>query len=435
MKNILLVMLFVGNWGIVPNAFGQNQKLSLEEAVKLGLKRSEDVQQAAVEIERAQAQIKEAWASVLPQVSANIQSIRHTKSPVIQIAGTSASIKEDWELLSTLQLNQVLYSFGRVSTALDLAKISSQARETAKEAVEREIRYAVEIAYFNALSANEVLQIAKDSLQNAKRNLQALQRRFQGGRVPRFDNIRMAADIASRAPMVSDAQKNLKLAYLQLNLLTEMPIKQMPILTTSMSELFPALKKSELLDEAYKNPSIQTVALAAEIADKQSKLAKAEHYPVISAFGQLSYSGTGNDMPPEDNNVFTSSAVGISLNIPIFEGGAVTARHRQAVLDSVKAKIELKKQKESLAVELASSIEEYKANIEKYAAAKRAVNLAKRGYELTRTRFETGGATRNDLNTAESSLTNARIQQQSALFEIYRNKASIKRFTKKVVMK
>ncbi|MBC76048.1 MAG: hypothetical protein CME64_08520 [Halobacteriovoraceae bacterium] len=434
MRNIWLMMALICAWVAGPGAYGQ-ERLSLEEATKLALKRSENVQQAAIEVQRAQAQIKEAWASVLPQISANFQSIRHTKSPVIQIGDTSARIKEDWEMLSSLQLNQVIYSFGRVSHALDLAKISQDARQSAKEAVEREIRFAVEVAYFNALSAQEVLQIAKDSHGNAKKNLEALQKRFQGGRVPRFDNIRMAADIASRAPIVSDAQKNLRLAFLQLNLLTEMPIESQPRLTTSMSTLFPVLDKSKLLDEAYENPSLKSIELAAQIAQKQTMLAKAEHYPTISAFGQLNHGGTGDTFQPEDERMFTSSAIGLSLNIPIFEGGAVKARHQQAALDAVKAKIELKKQKEILEVELASAIEEYKANIQKFAAAKKAVGLAKRGYELTRTRFETGGATRNDLNTAESSLTNARIQQQTALFQIYQNRASIKRFTKGVVAK
>lgn len=298
MKNLLLLAaLLASNFGNVSAAFGQD-KLSLEQAVKLGLKRSENVQQAAIEIQRAEARIREAWAGLLPQVAATIQPIRHTKSPIIQIAGTAAPIKEDWELLSSLQLNQVLYSFGRVSHALDLAKVSRDIQLKAKEAVEREIRFAVEVAYFNALSAKHVLQIAKDSLQNAKRNLQALQRRFQGGRVPRFENIRMASDIASRAPVVSEAEKSLKLAFLQLNLLTEMDTDARPVLTTEMPELFPALQESELLNGAYESPSLKATALAVEIAEKQSLLAKAEHYPTISAFGSLTYNGTGSEMPP-----------------------------------------------------------------------------------------------------------------------------------------
>ena len=418
------------------NAFGsgfEREKLSLEEAVGLALKKSENVHQALLDIERAEAQIREAWGTLFPQISGNLQTIRHTKSPVIQIGDTAAPIKQDWEILSSLRLDQVVYSFGRVSHALELAKTSRRLQSKAKEAVEREIRFAVEVAYFNALSARNVLQIAKDSLGNAEKNLQALQKRFQGGRIPRFDNIKMASDIAGRAPVVSDAEKNLKLAYLQLNLLTEMSSNARPVLTTSMTELFPGLQENQLLNKALENPNLEATALAVDIADKQAKLAKAEHYPTIGFFGNITHNGTGMDLPPEESNMFTSTSFGLALNIPIFEGGSVSARHKQAVLEKARAQIELKKQKEQLMMELESSIEEYKTNIQKYVSAKKAAKLARQAYELTRSRFATGGATRNDLNDSERALTNARIQKETALFEIYRNKASIKRFTKKVV--
>lgn len=422
-------------WATSFQALAQEKKLSLKEAVALGLKRSEDVQQAVVEIERAEAQIREAWASVFPQISANVQSIRHTKSAVIQFDGNAVPVKQDWELLSSLQFNQVLYSFGRVSHALELARTSRELRATAKKAVQREIRFAVEVAYFNAISAQNVLRIAKDSLSNAKANQRALQKRFQGGRIPRFDNIKIASDVAARAPIVSDAEKNVRLAYLQLNLLTEMEGKSRPTLVTPMEELFPALSESRLLGEADDNPALKATELAVEIAERQSKLAKADHYPVLSAFGSVTHNGTGDSMPPDSDNLFTSTSVGIALNIPLFEGGAVTARHRQAVLDKTRAQIEFKKQKENLQMELESSIEEYKTNIEKYASSKNAVRLAGQAYELTRSRYETGGATRNDLNDSERALTNARIQKETALFQIYRNKASIKRLTEKVVLR
>lgn len=409
------------------------QELTLEQAVELSLKKSEDIQQAQVAIERAEAQIKQAWGTVFPHISANVQAIRHTKSPVMQFNGMSVPVKQDWEMLSTLQLTQAIFSFGKVSNALDLAKLSKKFQFESLQAVKREIRFATEVAYYNVLLAEKVLQITKDSLNNAKNNQRALLRRFQGGRVPRFDNIKMESDVASRVPMVSDAEKSLKLAYLQLNLLTEMNSNSRPKLTTSMRELFPALSSGDLLNEAYQAPSIKATQLAVQMAESQAKLANADHYPTVSAFGTITHNGTGTTMPPEEENMFTSTSVGLMINIPIFEGGSVSARHQQAVLEKTRAQIELKKQKENLEMELVSAVAEYTSNIEKFVSAKKAVALSKQAYDLTVSRFETGGATRTDLNDSERSLTNARIQQETTLFQIYRNQASIKRFTQQVV--
>jgi outer membrane protein TolC len=412
-----------------------NEALSLEEAISAGLKRSEDIQQSQIEIQRAEAQIKEAWSSVYPHLSASVQPIRHTKSQVLQFNGNAVRVKQDWELLSSLQLEQVVYSFGRVSHALELAKSTRKMQVVAKEVVKRELRYAIEVAYFSTLTAQKVLDIAKDSLKNAKANQLALYKRFQGGRVPRFDNIKMEADVASRAPVVANAQKNLDLAYLQLNLLIENPIKSRPKLTTSLEKIFPKLSSKELIEKSLDNPTLLASEIGVDIAQKKAQLIKAEHYPVISAFGTINHSGTGDSMPPDDDDLFSSSSIGLSINIPIFEGGAVTAKHKQAVLDKVKAEIELKKKQEKLQMELEAAISEYKRNIQTFLATKKATSLAKQAYALTKSRFTTGGATRNDLNDSEKALTNSRIQQQTTLFEIYKNRAVIKKFTQKVVSK
>ena len=413
-------------------AYAQVDTLSLETAIKLGLKRSENIQQAAIDMKVAEERIREAWGSFFPQISAKVQPTRYLKSPMIQFGDQSISVKQDWELVSTIQLTQAVYSFGRLTEALDLAKISTEMSATTKEAVERELRYAIESSYYSALSAQKVLRIAEDSLANAKKNQRALQTRFQGGRVPRFDNIKSSSDVAARVPVVSDARKSLELAYLQLNLLTEMESSRRPVLTTPMKEFFPPLSKNSILEKAYKAPQLKVNQLAVDMADTQSKLAKAEHYPTISAFASVDHSGTGDTLPPEDDRMFTTQAIGVVLNIPIYQGGSVSSRYRQALLERNRAQVEYKKQKENLATELESAMAEYNSNVEKYKSAKQAVSLAQRAYDLTRTRFETGGATRVDLNDSERALTNSRVQQQSALFEVYRNRALINKYTKKV---
>lgn len=416
-------------------AFGA-QTLSLDEAIHLGLKKSENVEQAVLEIEKAEAQIREAWASVYPKFNATVQSTRNFQSQVIQTPTASFRVNQDWSLSTGLTLNQVLYTFGKVSTALDMAKTSRVLNETAKDQVEREIRYAVEVAYYNALFAQEVLRIAKDSYENARNNQKALRQRFQGGRVPRFDNIKMAADVAGRLPIVRNAEKNLTLAYLQLNLLVEADTNDRPVLTTKMNDNFKAIRnEKELVKTALEGPSLKVQDLTVELMDKQAQLKQADHYPSINLIGNITHSGTGDDMRVDEDNMFTASSLAVAVSIPIFSGGETTAQHRQAILEKTKAQVERKNLEKNLGLSIRSSLEEYETNIEKYKSAKEAANLANQAYKLTRARFATGGATRYDLNDSENALTNARIQLESTKFEIYQNKSNIKKLTQKVVKK
>lgn len=405
------------------------KSLSLNEAVQLCFKNNENIEQAGLDMQIAQAKIREAWGSALPQISITAQTIRHLKSPVIQFGNEGIPIKQDWELLSRLQINQALYTFGRVSQALEIAKSMKSMSQVARQAVARELRFAVELAYYSTLSTQEVLETAKQSLENAKKNQRALEKRFSGGRTPRFDNLKMSADIAARVPLVSDAKKNLELAYFQLNLLLDLPENARPELTTSMRELFPKLSEESLLGELSDSPVIKGQELAVKMSTAQEKLASANHFPTLSAFAAYDYSGTGMEMPPEDERLFESTSVGLQLSIPLFEGGAVSAKKRQAALENVKTQMELRKKRRELITELKSSIGEYKSNLEKYTAGKEAYRLAKQAYELTRQRFQAGQATRVDLNASENALTSSRLQQINSLFQIYHNQASIKRLT------
>ena len=187
------------------------------------------------------------------------------------------------------------------------------------------------------------------------------------------------------------------------------------------------------MKESIETPKIKLSQLQVDFADKQVELAKSYHYPTISAFGNINHSGTGDTLPVEDENLFDSSSIGIAINIPIFEGGAVSSRHRQEALKKVRAQVEHKKQKEEVELEVISNIEEYKTNKERLKSAQVAVNLAKEAYILTRNRYETGGATRNDLNDSENSLTGARMQLETIKFELIQNESSLKRLTEKVV--
>jgi len=427
----LLVLLAFGLISAA-SAFGAPTKLSLEEAVSLALSRNEEVKVAAAEIERADAQIKEAWASALPDISGVATTTRHLDTPVMQF-DTGNGIQQipmmrDWQHQFGVQLVQPLYGFGRLGSGLRMTRLLKELREHNLAAARREMRFAVTSSYYGVQAAKEVVGASQESLANAQRNLKALERRFQGGRVPRFDNIKMASDIANRKPMLSDAQKQLELAYLQLNLLTGLPSNARPELITPLASKVAQLPAADLLDHALKrNETVQAAEAGVFAAEQRLKLAKAEHLPSLSAFGNFDYQGTGNDFFIRGENMNTSLAVGITLRVPIFQGGAVSARARQATVDREQAELALIKRQRETKSQLDSAVEQFKAGQEKKKSAEEALKLAGEAYELTRSRFGTGGATQRELNDSDLLLTNARIQLIDAKFNIHSARADIDR--------
>jgi Outer membrane protein len=71
------------------------------------------------------------------------------------------------------------------------------------------------------------------------------------------------------------------------------------------------------------------------LLDFQKQAVKAEYYPSLSLSGSYSYQGLANSFPvfkdaSSGANWFDVATVGVSLKVPIFNGGATRARIRQA---------------------------------------------------------------------------------------------------------
>ncbi len=409
---------------------GSTPSLTVDDAVAKALKASEDVAIAESELRRAEAQIREARGRILPQISASATSTRYLETPVIQFGDSQIPIKEDWELGMGVQVTQAVWAFGRITQAIDIAKLTRSLREDSIENARLEITKQVRTAYFATQLAEKILEAVEQSLGNARRSQSILQNKFQRGRIPRFDNIKMSADIASRTPLVADAQRQLELAWLQLSLLIGEEATTRYNLATPMTDQFPALQEDVLVAKAFEtHPGLRAAARSVEVSEKYKKLARSEHYPVLSAFGNYDRNGTSDQFYPPEDRLNDTFAVGLNLTIPIFSGGSTQARVRQAAEDERQAVLNQRKLTESITLGLRNALASYRTNVEKYKAAVTSESLARQTFQLAQNQFSAGRLTLKDLNDFELALTNSKIQMASSLFEIHRSLAEIRSFT------
>ena len=244
-------------------------QLSLESAMERAIRASEDVALAQSDYEKAQTQIRQAYSHALPNFSASATSTRYLDVPIIQFGEEQIPIKEDWELSMNVQVQQAVWAFGRVSTAIEIAKSTRSMRRDSIEAAHQELRKQVHIVYHGAQLAQRVLQAMEQSLSNAQRSKSLLERRFSSGRIPRLDNIKMQSDIASRSPMVSDARKQVELMWMQLNLLVGLPLEARYELTTALEPELKELNEQALFDQVVAtNPQLRASDRSVEMVAK-----------------------------------------------------------------------------------------------------------------------------------------------------------------------
>lgn len=415
---------------VAQNAAGTvPQGLSLQEAIERALQHSEDVALAQSEYDKAQTEIRQAYSHALPNFSAGVTSTRYLDVPIIQFEDQQIPIKQDWELSMNVQVQQAVWAFGRVSTAIDIAKSTRSMRRDSIEAAERELRKQVHIVYHGAQLAQKVLEAMEQSLANAQRSKSLLERRFSSGRIPRLDNIKMQSDIASRSPRVADARKQVELMWMQLNLMTGLPLEARYELTTDLMPELKQLDEQLLFDQALRtNPQLRASEKGVLIAEKYKSYFKAEHYPMLSLFGSFDRIGTGDHFTIGEERMNNSLAIGLNLRIPLWDGGATHARYRQSVQEYYQSQLQRTKLEEAITLGIRSSLASYRANVEKYRSAQTAFNLAQETFGLAREQFSAGRVTLKDLNDFELGLTTSKIQVATALFDVQQSLAEIQSF-------
>ncbi len=170
-----------------------------------------------------------------------------------------------------------------------------------------------------------------------------------------------------------------------------------------------------------------------ELLDKQIELLEwkkkstvAEYYPSASLSANYGWLGQGDEVPlwnGEDKGVFWSDLASVSVNIsiPIFNGGATSARVRQNQIEIDKAQEDLQETKLSLQLAYENATAQLENSFLTIDTQEENVALAQEVLEDIQSNYELGLASLNDmldaereLSTAKNNLTNAQLEYKLA---------------------
>ena len=140
------------------------QAITLEQALELARRNNRELQVGLLELQRAQAAVKEAQASLLPNAGLSAEVARQ-QSAQNQLAVESTNVGTDEATTAfngSLQLSYDLYTGGRRNAQIGQAEERLRVQELAVEVLEEEVRLNVSTEYFDLQQADEEVRIAQD---------------------------------------------------------------------------------------------------------------------------------------------------------------------------------------------------------------------------------------------------------------------------------
>lgn len=391
--------------------------LDLDRSLELAFENSEQLRIASLEVGKAANQVAEARSGVFPQVSTSVEYSRFVDSPIIATPIGDFPVKRNWDLSVEARVTQILWAFGRVSNAIDAARIFKGLSELSLEQAQNQIASQVKALYFAALMAEKTLSITQASLDNVKGNQEALRRRFSRGRIPQYDNLKMETDIALRLPQVIEAEQELLNIKAKLKFLLGLPQDQEVKIAGDWPERGPLQGAEQVLEEIYaSNLQLRQLESQQSLYEKQSQNERASRYPTIAAFAYYQKAGTSDRYYIGGSDLNDTAAIGVQVSYDVWTGGRRAARLASSLKDeriTGEHRAQLQRSLASEVASIASNLESLERNLK---ASQRAQTLAQQAYEMTRTRYEGGQASQVELNDAEMNLTGSRLNTELILF-------------------
>lgn len=303
---------------------------TLAELVKKALANNYNLAIAVTRIEQARQVAAQAKAQYFPGAGYSVAT-GGTKNPLGAIAGSGVEgAKAKSVLWTALSATWEADVWGRIRRSNEAARAQYLATEDGKRAVMLSLVGDVAQAYFELLALDEQLEIAKQTTASFDQTLTLFTQRLQGGVATKLDTSRAAAAKASAASSIPEIQRQIGLKENQLNILLGQnpgPVaRSSKLLEETIPPTVPAGLPSALLE---RRPDILAAEQQVLAANAQVGVATANFFPQFSLTAFFGRGSTPLDEYASGGLNFWNALANAAG--PIYQGGALKARKRQAV--------------------------------------------------------------------------------------------------------
>lgn len=390
-------------------------KISLEETVQRALDTSEELKIKDSEIKKSKGVYGEVRSEALPHISGQSVWTNNMDYP-----DKATGKYHDHSLDNGISASQLIWSFGKVMYAIDSAKNAVEATRLNREASRQDVIFAAKLSYYSCLLAKNTLSIAEKSYADVLENKKLIGQRSYGGRSSKYEIVKINADVAARIPAVNEARTQFDAAIETLRRVIDVDFDRKIELEGNFQEQYTDFNYETLVSAMYAyEPSLQGLEKSIDSAEASVKSKYASFLPTISAFASMNYKGDSNENSfLKKDELDNYSAAGLKVSIPIWEGGIKEAQLSQAKANKEIAVLRKKQVERNLLLELKKAYLEYQQYKDNLKANIEAVSLAEEAFKQTQEMFSSGQVSITDLNIAELSLTNQRLNKEATLYNI-----------------
>ncbi|MBK8965496.1 MAG: TolC family protein [Saprospiraceae bacterium] len=426
-----------------PGPLAGQTAMKLSDCIQYAFDKNPQMQIAQLQIADADWQIKENTAIGLPQLSAGISYQYFIQRPgvpasVFQFgppdpgADTLGDVKIAFNarhnLTPTLAVNQLLFSQSYL-TGLKAARFYREYVQHQVLVTKKTIRDQVTDAYLPALLISENLGILDKNIANLEKLLQETAATQEAGFAEQLDVDRLQLSLSSLRTEHDNLSRQKDIVVNALKMAMGMPVQENIALTDDLQKLLPSYADADVTAELnYMNrPEYVQLLKGRELGMLEADLYRKPWMPTVAGF--IQYQPGWQGAFAEDTKWFfiPSAVAGISVNIPIWDGGSTRAKRERAMIRVQTIDAQKQQLENALNLELENARKQFLNATARVKSQQSNLELAQRIYNTTQTKYQAGVGSSFELVTAEQQLYSAQQALMQAQYDLLTAKVAVKK--------
>jgi outer membrane protein len=387
--------------------------LTLSQAEAIALKNNPQITIGRLRALAAQQYVREARSALMPNAYLSLTAV--DANPGSRLAAGFLNNPVLYPRAADgVSVTQLVTDFGRTTNLLSSSEFNAKAADQFAAATRADILLVVDQAFYNSLETKALVTVAEETVHTRQTLVDKVQALTNAKLKSDIDLSFTNVDLARGKLLLLEAQNNYQTSLAALSAILGYPDEQsFQLVEETTPVLQPAADVAPLIQQALQQrPEIKALQFEVESAQK---FGSAEHdlvRPTVNALGVV------GEAPVRDNHIQSwYGAVGVNINIPLFNGFLYNARGKAADLQTEAQRQKLLDTRNNVARDVRNAWQDSRRAFERLSVTQQFREQASLSLDLAQARYNLGLGSIVEFTQAELQKTEADIQDTDAKYQ------------------
>lgn len=287
-------------------------------------------------------------------------------------------------------------------------------------------------AYYNVLLAQDSYNVINRSYKNSQINAKITESKFKQGTLSEFEWIRADVQARNARTNLVSAESAVNLSFLQLKMLMGVDMMTAISVNGKLSD-YHQNRYADILSvdttTLDANSDLKQLDIQMKQLEQSRKINLSSALPTLAANINYQYMSMVNDDQTFTNNHFwfPTSTLGVSLSIPLFQGGIKASKNKQIKVQQEELTYQRENMYRGLELQITSFLDNMKKAIEKSESNKEGLRQAEKALTISQKMYEVGMATFLDVSNTELLYIQAGLAYNQSIYEYLSAKADLEK--------